>query len=435
MKQKFSLLTLLLLMLFGTNYAQSNFGKSSGNNDSSSVKQIILKDTIAQNDSITQDKVLLNKKVKTQEKDIRDVFRSFFKHTSDPVDDQEKHDTRKHFSILPAAGYTLQTGFAALISANMAYYADTLADTKISSINTSVTYTQYNQTIIPFQASLWSKGNRYNFISDFRYVSYPSAIYGLGGRTDPNIGYTINFTGIKFHQTVMKSVSNNLYLGLGFYYDHFYNITAVDKISDTIHRRIIKELGSKETASGIAFRFLYDSRLNQVNPKQGLYYNITYRSNLKAFGSDSNWNSLQIDTRAYLQFPKGSGNVLAFWMFDWLTSTGTPPYLLLPSTGGDDTYNTGRGYIQGRFRGKNMVYFESEYRYGITRNGLLGGVLFSNIQNFSSDLSRQYSKLFLGYGLGLRLKFNKYSNANLCIDYGFGKNGSQGFFVNIGEVF
>ena len=142
-----------------------------------------------------------------------------------------------------------------------------------------------------------------------------------------------------------------------------------------------------------------------------------------------------IDVRTYFHFPENSKNVLAFWNLDWITTSGKPPYLLLPSTGWDDQYNSGRGYIQGRFRGQNMLYLESEYRYRISRNGLFGGVFFVNLQNFSSDISSQFATIIPGYGLGLRLKLNKHSGANLCVDYGFGKDGSRGFFVNLGEVF
>jgi hypothetical protein len=35
----------------------------------------------------------------------------------------------------------------------------------------------------------------------------------------------------------------------------------------------------------------------------------------------------------------------------------------------------------------------------------------------------------------MRIKLVKHSSTNLCIDYGFGKDGSRGFFVNLGEVF
>lgn len=369
------------------------------------------------------------------ERDLTEVMQRILKSHQLKNEDGNTKDSGIHFSFVPALGYTLQTGFAGVVSGNMGYFSDRKTDAKISSVSASITYSQYRQTIIPFQANIWTKGNLYNLITDLRYISYPSSIYGLGGRTDPNKGVTINFSGIKIHQTVMRSLSNNTYLGLGYYFDKFWKIYAQDKVSRTENIQIARGLGKKETASGAVFRFLYDTRLNQINPEQGTYYSVIYRSNFRSLGSDSNSNDLQIDARTYFHFPATSKNVLALWMFDWLTVNGTPPYLLLPSTGWDNSYNTGRGYIQGRFRGRKMIYFESEYRFGISRNGLLGGVVFVNMQNFSSDLSKQYSNIFAGYGFGARIKLNKFSRTNLCIDYGFGQNGSQGFFVNLGEVF
>ena len=80
-----------------------------------------------------------------------------------------------------------------------------------------------------------------------------------------------------------------------------------------------------------------------------------------------------------------------------------------------------------------MTYFESEYRYRISHNGLIGGVVFFNVEHFSGNL-KPYDDFLTGYGGGLRIKLNKKSGANLCLDYGFGK-GSSGFYVNLGEVF
>src|SRR5207249_1371692 len=123
----------------------------------------------------------------TPQKDMADVLQSIFKPSKpDSQDLAETKHTDKYFSIVPAIGYTLQTGFAAIISANMAYYLDTALDNKLSSFSTSVTYSQYRQTIIPFQANIWTKGNRFNFITDFRYINYPSGIYGFGKGTNPN---------------------------------------------------------------------------------------------------------------------------------------------------------------------------------------------------------------------------------------------------------
>jgi len=371
------------------------------------------------------------------ERDLSDeihLLTSRFKHHHITKDSTEK-TKEYHLSYVPAAGYTLQTGFAGIFSANFAFVNDSLPTDKLSNVSSSITYSQYNQTIIPLQADIWTKNNKYNIVSDNRYIQYPSDIYGLGGKTDPNKGITIDFTGIKLHETVLKEINKNIYAGLGIYYDQFINIKAIDSLSNRTNNRFNKELGSSENATGVAFKFLYDSRLNQINASNGWYINTVLRSNYKFLGSNSNWQSLLIDARKYFHFPHSSRNVLSFWNLDWLTLSGKPPYLLLPSTGWDDQYNTGRGYIQGRFRGNNMYYFESEYRFALSHNGLFGGVVFANAERFSTEISTQFNSFAPGYGLGLRLKLNKFSGTNLCIDYGFGKDGSRGFFVNLGEVF
>jgi hypothetical protein len=98
-------------------------------------------------------------------------------------------------------------------------------------------------------------------------------------------------------------------------------------------------------------------------------------------------------------------------------------------------YNTGRGYVQSRFRASSMFYQEAEYRFGISRNNFLGGVVFANNGFYGNWPSGKISNVNLGYGAGIRILFNKHSQTNVAIDYAFGRNGSQGIFVNLGEVF
>ena len=88
-----------------------------------------------------------------------------------------------------------------------------------------------------------------------------------------------------------------------------------------------------------------------------------------------------------------------------------------------------------RLRSNGMLYLESEYRFDVTRNGLLGGVLFTNVQTLSDWNTSIYKTFWPGYGLGLRLKLHKQSDINLAFDYGFGLDGSRGFYFNLGEVF
>jgi hypothetical protein len=73
-----------------------------------------------------------------------------------------------------------------------------------------------------------------------------------------------------------------------------------------------------------------------------------------------------------------------------------------------------------------MLYAEAEFRYTVTNNGLIGGVFFANVQSFSNKLSKELQTFAPAFGAGARIKLNKISNTNLCIDYGIGTQGSKG---------
>ncbi|HEV2478037.1 MAG TPA: hypothetical protein VGS79_00170 [Puia sp.] len=368
--------------------------------------------------------------------DLVDIGRSFMRGRKLTRKDTVQQKVGKlHISALPVAGYTLQTGFAGVLSSNFAFYTSEHSQANMSNVLTSITYSQYKQVIFPIQANIWTRGNKYNIQTDWRYLVYPSLTYGLGGNTSSDSGYNIDYGYLRLHQAILRTVARDFYLGVGYDLDYFWNIREIDPpAGKTDFQRY--GLRKTETASGVSLHLLFDNRRNPINPEKGSYLSVTYRPNFTFLGSDNNWQSLLLDAREYVRFPGSTHNAFAFWSYDWLTvGNGNPPYLLLPSTGWDAYSNTGRGYIQGRYRSKNMLYLESEYRFGITANGLLGGVVFANAQSFTEPSSGQFAYLIPGYGAGVRISLNKFSRTNLCVDYGWGIHGSGGFFVNLGEVF
>lgn len=343
--------------------------------------------------------------------------------------------TRLHVALLPFLGYTLQTGFGAVLAANAAFLTDKNSNENVSEILTSLTYTQYNQIIFPLQGNIWTKDNKYDFFADWRYLKYPSYNYGLGDSSASNTGEPINYSYVKFYQTLYRNIFKDTYIGLGYDIDYFWNIHAANPTISEQEDYEQYDFTTKSFASGPTLDLLYDSRKNPINPSGGDYAQIIYRYNARALGSDSDWQSLVVDLRKYIKLPFSSSNVLALWSYDWITVGGNPPYLLLPSIGWDSYWNTGRGYVQGRFRGRDMAYFESEYRFKILNNGFLGGVVFANVESFSNEGLNKFSTVWPGWGAGLRIKLNKFSDTNLAIDYGFGLQGSGGIYVNLGEVF
>ncbi|CAG5011559.1 hypothetical protein DYBT9275_04974 [Dyadobacter sp. CECT 9275] len=367
------------------------------------------------------------------QKDIMDVIRNVRKrkNADSTKVSEEPMPGKVLYSVVPAVGYTLSTGFTGIISANAALYLSNPASTNISSISSSFNYTQYNQIMVPVLANIWTKNNGYNIVIDWRFFKYPQNTYGLGGHSVEINADNIDYQHLRLHQSVLKRVGNAFYAGLGYFMDYRWRISEYDSNSD------VTQYGLTRTSmsSGMIATLSYDSRKNSINPEKGLFANIQYRPNMTLLGSNTNWQSLTVDIRKYIHFPAGSRNVLALWNYNWLTLSGKPPYLDLPSTGWDPFNNTGRGYIQGRFRSPNMLYLESEYRFELTRNGLLGGVVFANAQSFSNWPALKYDRIAPATGLGLRIKVNKTSRTNIAVDYGFGLNGSRGLFVNLGEVF
>ena len=340
-----------------------------------------------------------------------------------------------HPSIFPELAYALQTGFAVGLNANLSF---TSADPQqnVSVIYSTPQYTQYHQVIIPVVTNLWTKGNRYNIVSDWRYYDYSADNFGLGGNSPADVDDRLLYSYLRLYQSVSKQVAPNFLVGVGYAFDYHWNIreeNSTPQLNDDFQRY---GSGSRSVSSGPTVSLQYTTRRNPNNPQNGFYGSVTFRPNLRWLGSDQNWQSLIADFRKYVPLTSDARHILAFWSLNWLSFGGQAPYLDLPSTGWDTYSNMGRGYTQGRFRGKNLVYLETEYRAVILNNGLLGGVIFANMQTYSDyPNTNQFGRILPGGGVGLRFKVNKHSNLSLAVDYGFGIGGSQGLFLNLGEVF
>ena len=378
--------------------------------------------------------------------DIKDFIRATFTKKELAESDSTKKAIAKEVAVMkkslgpfytPVAypGYSLVSGFLFGIVNSLSFYTHRGDGAKISTISMLNMYTQNKQFINTLQSNIWLNNEKYNLLGDFRYYQYPNFTYGLGSKTNLEDLNNVNYNLIRIYEVIMREVGKNTFVGLG------YNLDIHKNISETNNPEItetdLQKYGYSESSksAGITANFQYDSRLNSNNPSDGAYANVQVRANTKALGSDSDWQSATADLRYYLPLSKKSGNVLAFWTYNVLTLGGNPPYFDLPSTGWDVNNATGRGYVEGRFRGRNSLYIETEYRFNISKKRFLGGVVFTNLASFSEPISNNFEKINLGYGAGLRVKLNKYSKTNLTIDYGIGQGGSKGFSFGLNENF
>jgi len=296
-------------------------------------------------------------------------------------------------------------------------------------------YSQYHQYWGSLNTYIFSEKSKLIFIGDIRMYKFPTRTFGLGGETLISDAVSIDYSYFKFSQLVLREVTTDVFAGIGYQLDHHFNIEEEGLPPGKVTDFQKYGFSAFSISSGLSANIMYDSRKNLMNPTGGIFARLRYRPNMKLLGSSSNWQSLLIELRKYFPLSEENDDVLAFWSYNEITLAGNPPYLDLPSNGWDAYSNTGRGYVSGRYRGKSFLYLESELRFGILANGLLGGVFFVNAQSVTDWPSNKFNSIIPAEGLGLRIKLNKHSNTNLAIDYAFGKEGSRGFIFNIGEVF
>jgi len=353
----------------------------------------------------------------------------------EPVDSESLKPGKILVAVFPAIGYSLSNGVTFILATNFSFYTAKPDSTNLSVITLNPLYSLKQQTIVPLISSIWLKNNKINLLGDYRFYQYPSLTYGLGGKRLLSQSDSVDYSYIKISQEALYRIMNNLYGGAGYSLDYHYNI---QEFGDNRQYERYTDGTTQTTSSGWVARLKYDNRTNINNPENAFYADVTYRDNMTLLGSTNDWQEISVEFRKYIRLRQYPRNVLAFWSWNEFTygpTRNSVPYFDLPSTGWDEYSNSGRGYIQGRFRGGDMVYLEGEDRFDILNNGLLGGVVFCNGESVPNYPSNRFSAIHVGKGIGLRIKLNKYSKTNLCLDYGWGDGGSQGFFFNVGEVF
>ncbi len=366
-----------------------------------------------------------------------------------------------NISLLPIIGYGPANGFVIGAAVSVSNLLGNRNNTQLSSALMSVSFTTKDQTLLCMRSSIFLPDNKWYIPGDIRFLIFNQPTYGLGiyGLNSPvsfNLGgidvsrtvleQPMGFNYLRFYETVLKEVFSHWYAGIGINIDYHSKIDDQTLKLDTPNPYITsnyfysKKYGFDPThysTNGLSLNFIEDSRDNPINAYRGYYAFLRFRVNEKIFGGSQNSTMLYLEWRNYVPLNKNKpGLVLAFWSWGEFVTSGNVPYLALPSIGWDTYGRSGRGYVQGRFRGVNMVYGETEFRMPISRNGLFGAVAFLNATTASNPTTGQtlFNSLAPGYGIGLRIKMNMKDRTNICVDYGRGRS-SSGIYFNIQETF
>lgn len=347
-----------------------------------------------------------------------------------------RSEKKIHFSLLPAAVNVPGGGKAVITAINAAFYLGDPAETNLSNVYI-IPYTNFvDRYGLYVRPNIWLVRNKFNLTGDYRIAHFPQYSWGLGGNSPEWDESLIDSDYLRLFQTILIKLHKNWFFGPGYALDHHYNIEETDFEGEGHLSRYEDDPATSSVSSGLTVNLVYDARINAINPPKGAtYLLLNYRWNAESMGSTFTNHSFFADFRKYFSLQESKRHLLAFRSYYWTVLKGKTPYLDLPSTNWAPAAGiSSRGFQTGRYRSNAILYSEIEQRYTLSQNGLIGFVTFANLASASVYETQNFKDWHLGAGLGARIKFNKYSDANLAIDVGFSKN-YWSVWLNIGEMF
>jgi len=236
----------------------------------------------------------------------------------------------------------------------------------------------------------------------------------------------IDFRVIKLRAKNLIQLKNNFYGGFYCQYEKLYNLNTMLKEPLGSNCEIIPG-GNGYIASGIGPILIYDKRNNPLNPCIGSYLETSFQYFDTTIKSNYKFTSFIFDARKYNTFFKKliwNGN--AYFLF----AKGEAPFRMLATIGGARFL---RGYYKGRFRDKNMVVLQQEFRMPVYK--WFGLAVFGGVGSVAKKITYfPKNEIHYNYGVALRIIVNKKENTNLRLDYGFTKD-SKGLYIIFAEAF
>lgn len=184
-------------------------------------------------------------------------------------------------------------------------------------------------------------------------------------------------------------------------------------------------LGNKgQKISGLGLVLGFDTRDNIFQPNKGSFHQAQIISYRPVLGSEFTFTQYRLDLRRY--YPVYKRQILAVQAWYSFTA-GHSPFQQVSLIGGSDVM---RGYFEGKYRDRNAMVYQAEYRIPVYRK--LGLVCFASAGQVADTIpSFSFKKFRYGGGLGFRYQLTD-DGLNLRLDLAYGDQSS--FYFGLNEV-
>lgn len=336
-----------------------------------------------------------------------------------------QYDPQKgiNWSVLPGPFYTPELRLGLGMAVAGIYRVD---PNDVTTQNSTLSFTGFVSASGALGLGLSSytffTGDRWRLFVDGSLNRLPTRFWGVGYDAAQGNEQDYTSNAFRIHPVVMREVAEDLYFGVGLDFSTLQADIDNPSPGDVFTRY---QAQSSPLASGATVSLNYDSRDVVTRPRRGQLLKVEYSWFDPSVGSDTHFSATEVQYDYYHLLNEKS--VLAFDLWGRFTR-GNVPWDRL-SIAGDDRRM--RGYYQGRYRDKDVVSGQVEYRRKL--NWRHGYVLWLGAGALGDDLHHLGEHPLLPTA-GVGYRFEVKPAMNVRLDLGFGKE-SAGFYFQVAEAF
>ncbi|MBX7150160.1 outer membrane protein assembly factor [bacterium] len=290
-----------------------------------------------------------------------------------------------------------------------------------TSIALPLVYTQEHQYMSGLEMEHYWNDERDRIKITAEYVKFFEDFYGIGNTLPEKNKEEFTPRRFSFQANYYKNVSGRFFAGLQYEYEDYSVVKAKSS-------GLIADMNLKGTTitSGLGLVAMLDTRNDEIYPRSGSFHQVSMVPFHSIIGSEKNFVRTTIDVRQYFRIAKS--HVFAYQAYAALTS-GHTPMNEMALFGGQ---NLMRGFYGGRYRDRQMIAAQAEYRLPLFwRFGMTGFAGIGDVANQVGDF--RTNDLKVSGGVGLRFALDRKKQHNIRLDLAFGKNAVPA--IGIGEAF
>ena len=296
--------------------------------------------------------------------------------------------------------------------------------TRASTVWAFGTYNLARQFQVVVKPEIYFERNRFFLSGNLRYERTPQNFFGIGNDMPSTAEESYTPRIVTFQVGVKKKFLGHLFAGIQYDFEQM----TMEKVEPGGILSSGSVAGSRGgLLSGFGVSLDWDTRDSVLYPRKGVFFQLTADTYDSMTGSDFAFTSLKLDCREY--FLVAPDQVLAFQAYIRSTA-GEVPFYKLAFLGGESIM---RGYYKGRFRDKDILAVQAEYRVMVTKRiGVAGFAGLAEV--FPGFADFKLNDIKYSVGTGVRYVVNKREGTTLRLDMAWGK-ASFGLYITAQEAF